>query len=150
MTTNVPAMCNKCHEHLAVDNSTLCQTCIDTFGQFHAKIVLEGVAFSEAGVVRDATGCERFLPPGSPIIGYWITDNNGDIWATLMSSVQAMQDSLTLKIIEVEDTKSKKAKSSGEPKVKKEKKVKETPTTTPVASREDQLAALRAMFPRKQ
>ena len=147
MTINVPAMCNKCHQHLAVDNSTLCQTCIDSFGLFHVKVVLEGVAENDAGVVRDATGCERFLPPQSPIIGYWVTDKEGDIWCTLMSSVQAMQDSLTLKITSAELKKPKKEKSVDG--VKKPKKAKEIPVVTPTASRDDQLAQLRAMFPKK-
>jgi hypothetical protein len=64
-----------------------------------------------------------------------------------MTPVQAMQDSLTIAITSAAATKIKKEKAIGG--VKKEKKVKEVTTVTPTASRDDKLAALRALFPKK-
>jgi hypothetical protein len=142
---NLP--CVKCGLNPSIDNSTLCQPCIDQFGQFHVKIMLEDVYGNELGIVRDAQGCDRFLPPESPIIGYWVVDDASNVWVTLMSSVQAMQDSLTLAIT-AGTIKVKKEKVVGG--VKREKKIKEVPVVTPTASREDQLAKLRALFPKKQ
>jgi hypothetical protein len=137
-------LCIKCSLNPSIDNSTLCQSCIDRFGQFHVKIMLEDVYGNELGIVRDAQGCDHFLPPESPIIGYWVVDDASNVWVTLMSSVQAMQDSLTLKIVEVSKIKVKKDKNA--PKApKKEKEIKVVTPTAPIA---DELAKLRALFPK--
>jgi hypothetical protein len=147
MTTNLSTMlCQKCGKNLPAPNSTLCQSCIDSFGLFKAKVVLEGTGEYDVGVVREAQGCDMFLPPESPIIGYWVADKDGDTWVTLMSSVQAMQDSLTLAITSGAIKVKKEKAATG---VKKAKKAKEVPVATPVPSREDKLAQLRALFPKK-
>ena len=138
-------LCHNCNTNICEEDGLLCTSCREKLGQFKVSMILDGSNQYSFGPVLDAHGYTLFIPPEVPVIGFWQIDNNGDTWVTLMSPVQAMHDSLTLKIVEF--TKGKVKKDKNAPKAPK--KVKEIKTTTPSAPVVDELAKLRALFPKK-
>jgi hypothetical protein len=134
-------LCQKCLINNAEPDGSLCQSCRDHFGQYHVHLVLEQSSEFNFGLVKDAKGCFGFVPADAIITGYWQVHESGDLWVTLMSPVQAMQDELTSKITSFV-VKGRKSTSTG-PKVKKEKKVAIEVKDTSI---EDTLSNLRSLF----